>query len=125
MKKTLLLLASVTLSTVVMAQDNTPKEEFKPSGKIWGYAFGDYYTKLHADSLNRGNAQYSGIPKDLNAFDLRRVYLGYDYNISEKFSTDLLVSHEGQTLSDGTRTRSEEHMSELQSHSFISYAVFC
>src|ERR1051326_9635122 len=25
----------------------------------------------------------------------------------------------------GWRTRSEEHTSELQSHSFISYAVFC
>src|ERR1051326_9499693 len=26
---------------------------------------------------------------------------------------------------DGPRLRSEEHTSELQSHSFISYAVFC
>src|ERR1051326_9584419 len=28
-------------------------------------------------------------------------------------------------VSPTTNTRSEEHMSELQSHSFISYAVFC
>ncbi|HEY6163070.1 MAG TPA: hypothetical protein VI112_17720 [Bacteroidia bacterium] len=104
MKRTLLILASIAFSAATFAQDNPPKEEFKPSGKIWGYAFGDYYTKLHADSLNRGNAQYSNVPKDMNAFDLRRVYLGYDYNISEKFSTELLVSHEGQTLGDGTRT---------------------
>ena len=30
-----------------------------------------------------------------------------------------------QTLLKGPDTRSEEHTSELQSHSFISYAVFC
>ena len=28
-------------------------------------------------------------------------------------------------LREETKTRSEEHTSELQSHSFISYAVFC
>ena len=28
-------------------------------------------------------------------------------------------------LKDGSTVRSEEHTSELQSHSFISYAVFC
>ena len=30
-----------------------------------------------------------------------------------------------QRLRHGPRVRSEEHTSELQSHSFISYAVFC
>src|ERR1051326_8544921 len=34
--------------------------------------------------------------------------------------------HERGAYSEGhAATRSEEHMSELQSHSFISYAVFC
>lgn len=88
------------------AQDSIKKEpEFKPSGKIWGYVFGDYYDKIHADSINRGSAQYSNVPEKMNSFDLRRVYLGYDYNISKKFSTELLIAYEGQTLSDNaTRT---------------------
>ena len=75
------------------AQD-TPKPEFKPSGKLWGYVFADYYYKVHADSLNRGTGEYSGVKENANAFDFRRVYLGYDYNISEKFSAELLLSHE-------------------------------
>ena len=32
---------------------------------------------------------------------------------------------ENETLFINTEARSEEHTSELQSHSFISYAVFC
>jgi hypothetical protein len=65
------------------------------SGRIWGYVFGDFYYKGHSDSLNRGgNNQYSGIPKSRNAFQFRRIYLGYDYNISSKFSAELLLAAE-------------------------------
>ena len=37
------------------------------------------------------------------------------------------AGHKGhkQQFQDMARARSEEHTSELQSHSFISYAVFC
>jgi len=110
-KRNVLLTAAGTAMVLsnfnVKAQEKTDsvKKDFKPSGKVWGYVFGDYYVKLHADSLNRGNAQYSGVAKDMNAFEFRRAYLGYDYNISEKFSTELLLAYEGQTLSDNaTRT---------------------
>jgi hypothetical protein len=65
------------------------------SGRLWGYTFGDYYYKAHSDSLNRGgNNQYTGIPKNRNAFQFRRIYLGYDYNISKKFSSELLLAAE-------------------------------
>jgi hypothetical protein len=65
------------------------------SGRLWGYAFGDYYVKAHSDSLNRGNAnQYTGIPTSRSAFQFRRIYLGYDYNISSKFSAELLLAAE-------------------------------
>ena len=65
------------------------------SGRIWGYVFGDFYYKGHSDSLNRGgNNQYTGIPKSRNAFAFRRIYLGYDYNISTKFSAELLLAAE-------------------------------
>ncbi|MFH1005810.1 MAG: hypothetical protein V1781_10045 [Bacteroidota bacterium] len=86
------------------AQDTVKVAEFKPYGKLWGYVFGDFYQKLHSDSLSRGNVQYSNIANGYNAFDIRRAYLGYDYNISEKFSTEFLLSHEGQTGTDGNRT---------------------
>ena len=65
------------------------------SGRLWGYAFGDYYYKSHADALARGNGnQYSGITEGRNAFAFRRIYLGYDYNISKKFSAELLLAAE-------------------------------
>lgn len=68
---------------------------FKPTGKLWGYSFGDYYYKAHSDALNRGGAnQYSNIEKDRNAFQLRRVYLGYNYDIAPKFSAELLLAAE-------------------------------
>lgn len=83
------------VSANLMSQDTTKvKEEFKPSGKIWGYVFGDYAYKLHADSALRGKQQYSGLPKNYNSFNLRRVYLGYDYQFSPNISSQLLLAHE-------------------------------
>jgi hypothetical protein len=83
------------LSINAMSQDSTKtKEEFKPSGKIWGYAFGDYAYKLHADSAQRGNVQYSKLPKDYNSFNFRRIYLGYDYQFTPNISSQLLLAHE-------------------------------
>ncbi len=74
--------------------NNDEKSTFKPSGKVWGYVFGDYFLKVHADELNRGNVQYSNLPKDFNAFSFRRIYLGYDYRITEKITTQLLLANE-------------------------------
>ena len=100
-----------TVTTVNTFSQNTqpPSSEqssvFKPSGNVWGYVFGDYYYQLHADSTKkRGSTQYAKIAKDYNAFAFRRVYLGYDYNISPNFSTELLIAHEGDTLGGQSRT---------------------
>jgi hypothetical protein len=86
---TALLLVSLNL----LAQDST-KTAFKPSGKIWGYAFGDYGYKLHADAEKRGNIQYSKLPPDYNSFNFRRIYLGYDYQFSPNVSSQFLLAHE-------------------------------
>ena len=68
----------------------TPK-----AGRLWGYTFGDFYYKSHSDSLTRGGAnQYTGIPQSRNAFAFRRIYLGYDYNFTKKFSAELLLAAE-------------------------------
>ncbi|HET7116195.1 MAG TPA: hypothetical protein VFI29_06875 [Hanamia sp.] len=83
------------VSMHAMSQDTTKtKEEFKPSGKLWGYAFGDYAYKLHADSALRGKQQYSGLPKNYNSFNFRRVYLGYDYQFTQNVSSQLILAHE-------------------------------
>jgi hypothetical protein len=65
------------------------------SGRIWGYAFGDFAYKTHADSLSRGGSnQYTGIQASRSMFQFRRIYLGYDYNISRKFTAELLLAAE-------------------------------
>ena len=103
MKKIITMFFLVCIGTAMSAQQDTAKKEFKPSGKVWGYAFGDYFYKMHNDSANRGNTQYANMPETTNGFEFRRAYLGYDYNISERFSSEMLISYEGGTISDGTR----------------------
>ena len=94
----------------IMNSDSAFKAGSPNSGRLWGYAFGDFYYKAHSDSLVRGGSnQYSGVPKKRNAFAFRRIYLGYDYNISKKFSAELLLAAEDnftQTALSGTTTTS-------------------
>lgn len=99
--KQLLIIAIFSLLTIVsQAQylwnsDSAFKAGSANSGRLWGYMFGDYYVKGHADSANRGgNNQYTGIPNSRSAFQFRRIYLGYDYNITSKFSAELLLAAE-------------------------------
>src|SRR6201996_2460472 len=99
--KHLLLIATLFFLTIAsQAQylwnsDSSFKAGSANSGRLWGYMFGDFYAKGHSDSANRGgNNQYTGIPTSRSAFQFRRIYLGYDYNISSKFSAELLLAAE-------------------------------
>ncbi len=77
------------------ASDSLFNEHVPMTGRIWGYAFGDYFYKGHSDSLGRGGSnQYTNVKTSDNAFALRRLYLGYDFNISKKFSTEVLLAAE-------------------------------
>lgn len=85
------------LNGTAKAQDTTA--QFKPSGKLWGYAFGDYAVKAHGDTVGGGNGrggsnQYTGIAKNQSLFQIRRLYLGYDYDINRKFSAQFLLAAE-------------------------------
>jgi len=91
----LLFSLSAVQAQTLWNSDSAFKAGAAKSGRIWGYVFGDFYYKAHSDSLNRGGGnQYTGIPQGRNAFQFRRIYLGYDYNISNKFSTELLLAAE-------------------------------
>lgn len=80
-------------------QGQVTPAEFKPSGKVWGYAFGDMYWKAAGDTARwASRAEYSGVPKDVYAFAIRRMYLGYDYNISPTFATYALLEGSDQIL---------------------------
>src|SRR5438105_4124562 len=107
------------------AEEAPKKEEFKPGGKVSGQVFGDFQYKAHTpDSLNllQGKTQYAGnngttytdnghtiavpnYPTKYSSFELRRLYLGYDYNFTEKFSAQVILSHEGNNYdAQGNRT---------------------
>ncbi|MGN6541071.1 MAG: hypothetical protein ACTHKY_09720 [Ginsengibacter sp.] len=91
----LIAIALCLFSLNTFAQDSLKtKTEFKASGKISGYAFGDYAYKLHADAEKRGSIQYSKLPQDYNSFNFRRIYLGYDYQFSPNISSQFLLAHE-------------------------------
>lgn len=95
----LLILSSLTANRVdaqyLLNNDSAFKAGAPNSGRIWGYAFGDLAYKGHADAMSRGGSnQYTGIPESRNSFQFRRIYLGYDYNISKKFSAELLLAAE-------------------------------
>jgi hypothetical protein len=104
MKKNLYLILFAILiassTNILKAQYLSPSDSLFSSGtpmtgRIWGLTFGDYYYKSHADALNRGGAnQYTGLQENRNAFQIRRIYLGYDYNFNKKFSAEMLLAAE-------------------------------
>src|SRR5437763_267536 len=76
--------------------DSANENKFKPHGALSVTLFGDYAYKAHADTVNggRGTAQYSKLPKGQSLFQFRRIYIGYSYEISARYSVDLLLAAE-------------------------------
>jgi hypothetical protein len=87
-----------TLKTATPVSFSNPFSKdtaFRPYGQLWGYTFGDFYYKGTADPLGRGgNNQYTGIPAGRNAFQFRRIYLGYNYAITPRFTAEILLAAE-------------------------------
>lgn len=96
------------VTTVTTVADDTKKADdqkavkkadepaaWTPTRRLWGYAFGDLYYNQHADLTNRGpESMYNGVPANRNAFQFRRVYLGYDYDIDQRFTAEVLLASE-------------------------------
>ncbi len=101
MKILTLLYITLFISANLFAQ---AKIDDEPHGKVWGYAFGDYFYKSGGDSSG-DNLEYSKYNKDFNSFTFRRIYLGYDYTINKTFETRVVLSYEGNdTIADGNRS---------------------
>jgi hypothetical protein len=97
LRKTILLIPILITMMLANVQAQTAPVDttFKPSGKVWGLAFGDYYYKAHTDILNRGGAnQYTNIEKGRNAFQFRRILLGYSYDLTKNFTAEFVVAAE-------------------------------
>ena len=113
---------NVANAQYLLNNDSAFKSGAANSGRIWGYLFGDFYYKAHSDTLNRGGSnQYTGIPKNRNEFQTRRIYLGYDYNISKTFSAELLLAAE-DNITTGTGTTSGDLLSDNKLTFYIKLA---
>jgi len=123
------LLIGILVSTKVKAQyftssDSAFKAHVPNSARLWGYVFGDYFYKAHADSLNRGgNNQYTNVQKETSEFQFRRIYLGFDYNINKTFSTELLLAAEDDVTSGDVLTNNKFapyiKLANLRWHDFL------
>jgi hypothetical protein len=109
------------LSTKATAQDNTtivksmtatqsPNDtsKFTPGGKVTAQMFGDYAFKVAGDSApvatpfkGTGPGYYQVASKSYQAFDFRRIYLGYDYNFTRNFTAQVLLADEPAAIGQG------------------------
>jgi len=70
---------------------------WKPQRRLWGYTFGDFYYDAHSPAATSAfgkETNYNGVPTGRNAFQFRRLYLGYDYEIDKKFKVEVLLASE-------------------------------
>lgn len=91
----LLLLFSSTL--VLYADEN-------PGGKLYGYAFGDFFYKFMGDEIEASPSQYALMSKGINGIQFRRLHVYYDMDISDDFFTRILIEGNEETLTDGNTT---------------------
>jgi hypothetical protein len=89
MKKYYILLLLVWVGTLA-AQEKT----FTPSGKFSGLMFGDYYYNFSRDASFGGTAPANAAVSSaapgataMQAFQFRRIYFTYDYDLAEQFTT--------------------------------------
>jgi hypothetical protein len=92
------------LSTSAFAQTDST---FKPHGTIVGQLFADYFYQLSADTVNfktkayyepNSNISASWGTKFFQAFDLRRVQLGYNYWFANDVIGKFLLEHESGAI---------------------------
>lgn len=93
-RESIYLFLFLLLSGAAKAQNLDTATVTEPHGKLYGMAFGDLDYKSNADNLNRGVNQYSGYPINSNLAQFRRIYLGYVYNISPKFTAEFILAAE-------------------------------
>lgn len=87
MKQGILTILSLIISFNIFSQSPpTPMARFLSSGNAYATMFFDYFYVLKGNDIYPGKSVYSMNERDDNAFSFRRVYFGYDHNLSETFS---------------------------------------
>lgn len=95
----------VLLSGALFSQEAAPMAKFMSSGNAYATIFFDYYYVIQGEDDYPGHSQYATNQRNDNAFSFRRVYLGYQYLFSEKFSGKVQVElNDLTTLNNGSRS---------------------
>lgn len=87
-------------------KDDPADTSWKPQRRLWGYTFGDFYYDQHSPLITSTQGKennYYQTPSNRNAFQFRRIYLGYDYDITKKFKAEFLLASE-PSANTGTTT---------------------
>lgn len=102
-KYSLLLLISILNLLIISRINGQDSSSVHKAGNLWGLAYGDFAWKVKSDSLNRGGLnQYTGLKEGQTLFQIRRLYFGYDYEISKKFSAEFLLALEDNLVTTAT-----------------------
>jgi hypothetical protein len=105
-KLNLILLITITASTFSFGQysQNNFNTQEKPKGNLYAYAYFDYFYKFDGDTANWGRGEFSREPKDAQAFTFRRIYLGYNHQLTDNISGRILLEgSDKSTITTGDR----------------------
>jgi hypothetical protein len=100
------IIATLLMMLLVSELRAQKSEVYKPSGKLWGYAFSDFYYKLGSDtSVNWDDTEYAKVKKDFIGISIHRLYVGYDFNIAANITahtlfegSDAVLTNEGSRM---------------------------
>lgn len=96
--------ATMPETTTTAKQAEPVDTAWHPQRRLWGYTFGDFYYDQHSPAITSTQGKennYYQVPSNRNAFQFRRLYLGYDYDINKKFKAEVLLASE-PTANTGT-----------------------
>lgn len=104
-KELLATLTALLLICNAKGQKETAEEQFKPSAKIFGEVFGDYYYKVASDTDNSwGTTEFAKKSVDDQAFTLRRVYFGAKFQFSKNIIAKIMYEGtDGNLLTNGKK----------------------
>ncbi|MDZ7717493.1 MAG: hypothetical protein U5K72_01585 [Balneolaceae bacterium] len=80
---------------VVTAQTSSEDE---PKLEVWGYVFGDMYWKADGDEALWGRGEFMNTEKNAIGGNLRRIYVGFDHDISSNLTTRVLFETNSGTI---------------------------
>jgi len=89
-KRVISLLVLGVISFAFVNAEAQSGSEDEPKIEVWGYIFGDMYWKADGDVALWGRGEFMDTEKNAIGGKLRRIYLGFDNDISDKVTTRVL-----------------------------------